>query len=138
MAARFLSLLLTLATVAAEWPQNDQKCRYIPGDAGWPSQKDWQRLNATVGGRLTATVPLAHVCHDSRLFPAYNETACAALREAFIHAGAQTLYVVFSGPFHSDNWSLTLNYQRTASRRDHESVLPEPVLLPIYVRVLAL
>lgn len=110
MAARFLPLLLTLATAAAEWPQHNQTCRYIPKDAGWPSQRDWQQLNATIGGRLTATVPLAHVCHDSGLFPAYNETACAALREAFINAGAQTLYLVFSGPFYFENRSLTLSY----------------------------
>ncbi len=98
MAARFLPLLFTFATVAIAWPQANQTCRYIPGHAGWPTQRDWQWLNATVSGRLTATTPLAHVCHDSGLFPAYNETACEALEEAFIHAGAQTLYVVYSGP----------------------------------------
>ena len=100
MALRFLPLLFTLVTAAAERPQHIQTCRYIPGDARWPPQRDWQRLNATIGGRLTATVPLAHVCHHSGLFPAYNETACAALREAFFHAGAQTLYVMFSGHFY--------------------------------------
>ena len=103
-------MLLTLAIVAAERPQQNHTCRYIPGDAGWPSQRDWQRLNATIGGRLTATVPLAHVCHDGGLFPAYNETVCSALREAFIDAGAQTLYVVFSGPFYFENGSLNLSY----------------------------
>ena len=102
MAARFLPLLFAFATVAAAWFQVNQTCRYIPGDAGWPTQRDWQRLNVTVDGRLVATVPLAHVCHDSGLFPAYNETACAAVKEAFIDAGAQTLYVVYSGPFYCE------------------------------------
>ena len=91
MTALFLPLLLVLATVAAAWQRGNQTCRYIPGDVGWPKPRDWHRLNATVGGRLIATIPLAHVCHDSGLFHAYDETACAALDDAFIDAGAQTL-----------------------------------------------
>lgn len=98
MLERALPLLVAIATAATAWSQAEQMCRYIPGDAGWPAQSNWQRLNATVGGRLTATVPLAHVCHDSGLFPAYNETACAALEEAFVDAGAQTLYALCSAP----------------------------------------
>ena len=45
-----------------------------------------------------ATAPLAHVCHNSRLFSAYNETAYAALKETFIDAGAQTLGMVCISP----------------------------------------
>ena len=51
-------------------------CRYIPGDRGWPTQDDWGQLNTTVGGRLIATDPQAHVCHT----PTPNNTACDALR----------------------------------------------------------
>ncbi|KAI1083473.1 FAD-binding domain-containing protein [Whalleya microplaca] len=54
----------------------NETCRYIPGDAGWPTSLTWQSLNHTVGGRLIATHPIAHVCHD----PTYSETECANLR----------------------------------------------------------
>lgn len=47
-------------------------CRNIPGDPRWPSIHAWNALNATVEGRLIATVPLAHVCHD----PTYDEASC--------------------------------------------------------------
>jgi hypothetical protein len=33
----------------------------------------------------------------------YNETACAALADAFIEAGAQTLYALFSSPLFLEN-----------------------------------
>ncbi|KAE9378306.1 FAD/FMN-containing isoamyl alcohol oxidase-like protein MreA, partial [Stipitochalara longipes BDJ] len=48
----------------------------LPGDAGWPDVHAWNRLNITVRGRLIATVPAAHVCHD----PNYNETASSILK----------------------------------------------------------
>ncbi|KAK1143046.1 hypothetical protein N8T08_007110 [Aspergillus melleus] len=53
------------------------RCRYLPGDVGWPRPELWQQLNGTVGGRLIETVPLASVCHD----PAYNGTDCKSLQE---------------------------------------------------------
>lgn len=43
--------------------------RYLPGDAEWPSERDWQELNNTVGGNLIRGVPLAQPC--------YGETADA-------------------------------------------------------------
>ena len=55
---------------------NSSTCRYIPGDDGWPAESDWAQLNATVGGRLIATDPLAHVCHT----PTVDEAACDALK----------------------------------------------------------
>ena len=54
-------------------------CRCIPGDSCWPSSQEWTDLNATVGGRLIATVPLATECHD----PNFNATACANLQEVW-------------------------------------------------------
>jgi hypothetical protein len=60
------------------------RCCYLPGYAGWPDAKAWSALNATVGGRLTATVPLATPCHD----PAYNKHECAQLKKQWIHAPA--------------------------------------------------
>lgn len=57
-------------------------CRYIPGDKGWPSQEDWEKLNRTVSGRLIATVPQAHVCHSGGIGGAeVNQAACDALKK---------------------------------------------------------
>ncbi|KAK1967827.1 FAD binding domain-containing protein [Colletotrichum sublineola] len=56
------------------------ECKYLPGDAGWPSADAWARLNETVGGRLIATVPLGSPCHGA----AYNATECARLQDAWL------------------------------------------------------
>ncbi|KAJ4287123.1 hypothetical protein N0V88_007745 [Collariella sp. IMI 366227] len=87
---------VTIASVTVDAASAGQSrpypsCRKIPGDAGWPGRKEWQRLNTTVDGRLIATVPVGHVCHDGGVFGAYNETACADLREGIAEAGAYTL-----------------------------------------------
>src|SRR5690242_2354599 len=37
----------------------------VPGDACWPSEADFTALNATLGGRLIASVPPASVCYSS-------------------------------------------------------------------------
>lgn len=93
MAARlFLRLPLTLLVVGVSARVN-HTCRYIPGDEGWPTHSEWARLNLTVGGRLLGTVPVAHVCHQSGPFAAYNRTACEDLGRAFQDAGAATLFV---------------------------------------------
>ena len=52
-------------------------CVKLPQDADWPSAQVWAELNQTVGGRLIATVPVAHVCHD----PVYDEAVCSGLRD---------------------------------------------------------
>jgi hypothetical protein len=48
-------------------------CRYLPGDAEWPSSRDWASLNSTIEGRLIKTVPLGAPCHD----PTFNEAVCS-------------------------------------------------------------
>lgn len=92
MLARLLLGLLPAAAVVAASPKpGSPKCRYIPGDAGWPTTKEWQKLNSTVGGRLVATVPLGHVCHTTGVFSAFDEKKCADLGVAIMDVGAQTL-----------------------------------------------
>ncbi|KAL4939080.1 hypothetical protein BDV06DRAFT_199506 [Aspergillus oleicola] len=51
-------------------------CHCLPGDSCWPSVDQWNELNSTVGGRLIATVPIGHPCHE----PTYDATACAELQ----------------------------------------------------------
>ncbi|KEY66405.1 hypothetical protein S7711_05838 [Stachybotrys chartarum IBT 7711] len=73
----FVALAASLVTAA---PQRQScACRYIPGDAGWPTAAQWDQLNTTVNGRLIATNPVSHVCHD----PTYDEEACNALTAAW-------------------------------------------------------
>lgn len=81
---RFLSLLAAtrLASAAPQViddPDAIEDCKCFPGDACWPSIKDWDKLNKTVDGRLIATVPLASPCYDS--WGNYNEDICENLQE---------------------------------------------------------
>ncbi|KAJ5188311.1 FAD-binding type 2 [Penicillium cf. griseofulvum] len=103
MAIRFWPFLISVIAAAARSPNGDTDplCRNIPGDKGWPNQGAWHRLNNTVGGRLIETVPLAHICHDTGIYPAFNEPACEDLQEAFNEAGAHTLYgIPYFDPYH--------------------------------------
>ena len=79
----FLGLAANMANCAIPIKRNGiSSCRNIPGDPGWPSTCAWNALNATVGGRLIATVPLAHVCHD----PTYDKAACDYVTENWDYA----------------------------------------------------
>ncbi|KAK4144972.1 uncharacterized protein C8A04DRAFT_36112 [Dichotomopilus funicola] len=60
-----------------------KQCLRLPSDPEWPSQTTWSQLNSTVGGRLSATVPLGSVCHD----PTYDAVACANLQAAWTVPG---------------------------------------------------
>ena len=53
------------------------QCKYIPGDQGFPEKHMWDKLNATVSGRLVATAPVARVCHEQD----YNEAQCNSLKQ---------------------------------------------------------
>jgi hypothetical protein len=61
------------------------QCKCLPRDPCWPSTSDWSSLNQTVGGRLIATVPLAHPCHD----PNYDPERCQALQDAWQNPAIQ-------------------------------------------------
>jgi hypothetical protein len=40
-------------------------CKWIPGETGWPSERDWALLKDQVKGRLLKPVPPAAGCHKS-------------------------------------------------------------------------
>ncbi|KAI0012471.1 hypothetical protein F4779DRAFT_567684 [Xylariaceae sp. FL0662B] len=61
---------------------NGDNCRCFPGDACWPTSAEWSSFNATVGGRLIATTPIAASCHQSSLAN-YDARACQALRDVW-------------------------------------------------------
>jgi hypothetical protein len=75
------------ASLAGAAPLSDS-CYCLPQDDCWPSLVEWQGFNATVNGRLIATVPVGSVCHD----PTYDEEACGALRANWTEPDVQ--YVV--------------------------------------------
>lgn len=54
----------------------NDNCHVLPGDAAWPKDDSWAKLNSTVSGKLVKTVPIGSPCHD----PTYDETACNALK----------------------------------------------------------
>lgn len=65
--ATLLALLPTTSCTAIS--TGKPACRYLPGDAGWPTQAVWDQLNQTVGGRLIRGVPLGQPCHGPELDP---------------------------------------------------------------------
>lgn len=56
-------------------------CRCFPGDTCWPTKIQWNEFNDTVDGGLTASVPLAAICHDNEEFAAFNAVDCAVLQD---------------------------------------------------------
>ncbi|KAK4451365.1 FAD-binding domain-containing protein [Podospora aff. communis PSN243] len=41
------------------------RCKVFPGDAAWPSDKAWNAFNASLGGALIKTIPLAAPCYNN-------------------------------------------------------------------------
>ncbi|ORY11333.1 putative isoamyl alcohol oxidase [Clohesyomyces aquaticus] len=79
-----ISLCITHIQIAESFAENGEKrnspsCRFLPGDSQWPSTSEWEKLNASVSGRLIATIPFGSVCHD----PTYNESACQILQQGW-------------------------------------------------------
>jgi hypothetical protein len=54
-------------------------CRCFPGDQCWPTAKQWDAFNVTVGGRLVTTQPIAASCHTTGLGH-YDQEQCAELQ----------------------------------------------------------
>lgn len=53
------------------------KCRCLPGDSCWPSPATWSQFNASISGRLIATIPLGVPCHGAN----FDETQCGRIRD---------------------------------------------------------
>lgn len=50
---------------AAKTPAPAKGCKVFPGDANWPSDNAWRTFNASLGGALIKTIPLAAPCYDN-------------------------------------------------------------------------
>ncbi|KAI1460692.1 FAD-binding domain-containing protein [Annulohypoxylon moriforme] len=58
---------------------NNSACRALPGDASWPSQKDWDNLNQTIGGKLILGKPLAEPCFEPTIDA--DRDTCVTIRD---------------------------------------------------------
>ncbi len=58
-------------------PAGAKQCKVFPGDAAWPSDSVWASFNASVGGALIKTVPLAAPCYKN--WPQYDAAKCAQI-----------------------------------------------------------
>ncbi|KAI1100577.1 putative FAD-dependent isoamyl alcohol oxidase [Jackrogersella minutella] len=85
MICHFLVKALGGTCALALLARADIECRYIPGDADWPSPDDWSNLNKTIQGRLIETVPQASVCHTSP-YSDFDATACETLKTTWNEA----------------------------------------------------
>ncbi len=71
-----------LSTRDIEANSTKSTCRPLPGDKAWPSVSDWNKLNATVGGRLIRGTPIAEVCYSNNEDGIVADSAaCAVLQE---------------------------------------------------------
>ncbi|OAG00945.1 FAD-binding domain-containing protein [Paraphaeosphaeria sporulosa] len=61
-------------------PLPQEECRYSPDDDDWPSDAEWQRFNATLGGVLLKPQPLAISCYAG---PEYDAAKCAILQSGW-------------------------------------------------------
>jgi hypothetical protein len=74
--------------VSRTWQGESYKCKCYPGDSCWPSSKDWQRLNTTVGGNLRVNLPPAVSCYNTFTGPLgtvspYDAAKCAEVTAKF-------------------------------------------------------
>lgn len=67
-------------------PSPQEECRYSPDDDDWPSDAEWQRLNATLGGVLLKPQPLAISCYAG---PDYNAAKCSNLQSGWTNMAQQ-------------------------------------------------
>ncbi|KAK8067554.1 FAD-binding domain-containing protein [Apiospora saccharicola] len=63
-------------------PPSTKHCRVLPGDAEWPSQQEWTKLNQTIGGRLISSVPLGQACYVPTI--SADRPECAKLRDEWV------------------------------------------------------
>lgn len=84
------ALLASVCSVSARCnePVNNNDCECFPGDECWPTAEEWSKFNATIEGRLIATMPLAAVCHDNA-WGSYDNATCEMLRNGWLDPETQ-------------------------------------------------
>ncbi len=57
----------------------NRTCKTFPGDAKWPSEDTWSRLNGSLNGVLLKPAPVASVCFNQTAFSNYDADKCKAV-----------------------------------------------------------
>lgn len=83
--ASFVLGLLPMAFSKPAKPSKKPSCRCLPSEAQWPTIKEWDTLNKTVGGRLLKTVSLAEHCYE----PTYDASRCEAVSSGWAFTDTQ-------------------------------------------------
>ncbi len=70
-----LHILLASSILPTHASVNSSSCKAIPSSSTWPSDAQWNALNASISSQLLAPLPPAAVCEPS--LSVYNNDSCA-------------------------------------------------------------
>lgn len=101
-----LSLVLLLcglgsSSIISPIADSIASCRCFPGDSCWPSSDIWSSFNATIGGRLILSTPIAALCHLDN-FTHYDAVGCEKLQDTWflpetsIHSSSSIMAPLFT------------------------------------------
>lgn len=83
---RFSSLVLLLGSylfMPVVFSYASPNCKNTP-NSGWPSPRQWDDLNAQVGGNLIRSNPPGAVCHSDQ--PSYNKNTCTIVQSQWTNS----------------------------------------------------
>ena len=58
-------------------------CKIFPGDTQWPSDDDWEALDAATDGPLLKPLPQAHVCYSNGTGNPVDNATCQTLTDSW-------------------------------------------------------
>ncbi|KAH7397515.1 hypothetical protein BKA64DRAFT_600285 [Cadophora sp. MPI-SDFR-AT-0126] len=64
--------VLSFAAANSE-PSDDPKCKAFPGSLDWPTEEEWNKLNASLDGALLKPLPPASACYPG---PSFDAAQC--------------------------------------------------------------
>ena len=62
-----LASLLLISWPLGVWASVDPDYDCRPALKCWPSSKEWQKFNTTIGGHLYETIPIAAPCYNNEV-----------------------------------------------------------------------
>jgi hypothetical protein len=86
----FTLVAITLLDAVFANGQSSSRCKTFPGDKEWPTKREWDAFNRTVGGHLVATVPLGAPCQG----PAFDNATCENLKSQWQYEKIQYVFLV--------------------------------------------
>lgn len=82
--SRFVFFQVPLLLVHGGLSHSFPKCKSAPFASNWPSPRQWNDLNAELGGNLIRTVPPGAVCHPNE--PSYNNKSCTLVQSQWTNS----------------------------------------------------